>query len=180
MSHRVLGALRAGASGAVSRLKTMPDRTFAATRPHEAPLAETAQPTTQPLAQRRQELLAFYGYYEDLVAVLCDAAQYGPTPRLESDYRTLRCAVHRSYATIRPYVVAFLRYNSEDARYGIHLWGRSADAFEALVCAPTLHDALRADDGWMISRITRTRDALNLYGELLRAQFTESGDSRQA
>jgi hypothetical protein len=49
-----------------------------------------------------------------------------------------------------------------------------------LVCAPTLHDALRADDGWMISRITRTRDALNLYGELLRAQFTESGDSRQA
>jgi hypothetical protein len=42
------------------------------------------------------------------------------------------------------------------------------DAFEALWSSPTLQELLRSDDGNMISRITRTREALNRYAEQLR------------
>jgi len=42
------------------------------------------------------------------------------------------------------------------------------DAFEALVAAFDLQEFFKLDDGNMISRITRTREALNLYGEHLR------------
>jgi hypothetical protein len=131
------------------------------------------------LAQRREDLIGFYGLYEELVDVLSDASHYGPTPKLESDYRRLRIAVQRNYVAIRPYVVAFLRYTPEDARFGLDVWGQSADAFEALVCAPTLEDASSTDVGWLISRITRTRDALNLYAEQLRSQFAESAVESQ-
>ncbi len=42
------------------------------------------------------------------------------------------------------------------------------DAFEALVAAFDLQEFLKMDDGNMISRINRTREALNLYGEHLK------------
>ena len=42
------------------------------------------------------------------------------------------------------------------------------DAFEALFSAPSLGDFLRGDDGLMISRMERTREALYLYGDHLR------------
>ena len=127
--------------------------------------ARTAGPTVQ---ERQQELVRFYKHYEDLVELLCDAAQYGPTPKLENDYARLRRWMHENYPPVRRYVVAYLQYSSDDAQQALTLDGRIADAFEALVCAPDLSEFLAADDGGMISRITRTRDALNLYGEHLR------------
>ena len=50
----------------------------------------------------------------------------------------------------------------------LDLYGRSTDAFEALYAAPTLQEQLRGDDGSMIGRIMRTREALNRYAEQLR------------
>lgn len=46
--------------------------------------------------------------------------------------------------------------------------GEAADAFEALVAAPDLFLFLKHDDGMMISRLERTREALNLYAGHLR------------
>jgi hypothetical protein len=73
-----------------------------------------------------------------------------------------------AYRRLRLYVTAYLQYDVADCKQSIASAGVSCDAFEALFIAPTLVEFLRCDDGMMISRIMRTREALNLYGEHLR------------
>ena len=116
----------------------------------------------------RTYLLTFYSQYERLVDALCTGAQYGPEPKLEACYLEAQAWMQANYPRLRLYVTAYLQYDSEDARQGLSLHGVSCDAFEALFAAPTLDEFLRGDDGMMISRIMRTREALNLYGEHLR------------
>jgi hypothetical protein len=118
--------------------------------------------------ERLADLVSFYSQYEHLVEVLCDGAQYGPEPKLQAAYSELRDWMQSHYPALRRYVTAYLRYDAEDARQGFDLHGAACDAFEALYAAPTLNELLRGDDGMMISRIMRTRDALSLYGEHLR------------
>jgi hypothetical protein len=120
------------------------------------------------VTERHEELIRFYRKYEDLVETLCDSAQFGPIPHLEARYGELRRWMSSNYAPVRRYVVAYLRFMPEDAHQGLFSEGRASDAFEALFTAPNLEEFLRIDDGNMISRITRTREALNLYGEHLR------------
>lgn len=123
------------------------------------------QPTPR---ERHDRLVAFYDGYEGLVETLCDAAQYGPSEALEAKYQQRREWMSEAYPEVRKFLVAFLQYSIDDASQGIALWGRSADAFEALFAAPSLEAFLEADDGTMISRIERTREALYRYGEHLR------------
>ncbi len=125
--------------------------------------------------ERQAELVDFYSKYEDLVEVLCDAAQYGPVQRLETRYLQLRRWMHGNYPEVRPFLVTYLRFSHEDAEDGLTISGRGTDAFEALVLAESLHDFLQMDDGTTISRITRTREALNLYAEHLRQLAARTG-----
>jgi hypothetical protein len=69
---------------------------------------------------------------------------------------------------VRKYVVAYLRFDALDAEHCSTLDGSFGDAFEALFAAPSVDCFMTMDDGHMISRILRTREALNLYGEHLR------------
>jgi hypothetical protein len=117
---------------------------------------------------RQQELAQFYDKYEQLVELLCDSAQYGPDFRMEQRYAELRGTLHRQYPDIRRFVSAFLEIDLEDSRTPNNLYEKGMDAFEALWSSPTLQELLRSDDGNMISRITRTREALNRYAEQLR------------
>lgn len=114
------------------------------------------------------ELDHFRERYEELVEAVCDAAQYGPTPKLERVYGAERNWVRERYPAIRPYVISYLSMEPEDADVGLANGGPPTDAFEALLSANSLDGLLRIDDGCMISRITRTREALVLYGEHLR------------
>lgn len=118
--------------------------------------------------ERLAELDRFSERYEELVETLCDSAQYGPTPKLETRYQAHRDWVTLAYQYVRPFLAAYLQEDSDDDQYGINLVGRPVDAFEALVASPDLDTFLKVDDGGMISRITRTRGALNLYGDHLR------------
>ncbi|MFZ4506945.1 MAG: hypothetical protein ACOYON_04520 [Fimbriimonas sp.] len=106
--------------------------------------------------ERQAELARFYERYEDLVDVLCDAAQYGPNPSLEGRYTALRAWVHRAYAEVQPFVACYLREAG------------TPDPFLALAQEDSLSDALLKDDGHLILRITQTREALTLYAEHLR------------
>lgn len=150
-------------------LRSMSNRSKSAVKDRaearEREMAAKIAPTVQ---ERHEELIRFYRRYEDLVETLCDAAQFGSVPHLEAKYGELRRWMSSNYAPVRRYVVAYLRFTPEDAQVGIATEGKSADAFEALFAAPNLEEFLRLDDGNMISRITRTREALNLYGEHLR------------
>ena len=111
--------------------------------------------------ERQHELIRFYQEYETLVETVCDAAQYGPTSKLESAYANERTWMVENYAGIRKFVVAYLKFDVEDVPQG-------GDAFEALFMAENLEEFLKSDDGNMISRIMRTREALTLYGDHLR------------
>jgi hypothetical protein len=166
-SDRALGKARKRVTGALDAGRRFSNRILIASKDWEEQRQATAvaTPTVQ---ERQRELIDFYERYEDLVETLCQAAQLGPTPKLESRYQASRARISADYPSLRKFVVAFLQYSIEDAEQGIALWGRSADAFEALVAAPDIDAFLRADDGSMISRINRTRCALNQYGEHLR------------
>jgi TRAP-type mannitol/chloroaromatic compound transport system substrate-binding protein len=120
------------------------------------------------IADRQQDLIRFYLSYEEMVETLCDAANYGLNTKLCDRYEVLRHSMAADYAKIRPYALAFLRMESEDAAILYPSHGASCDAFETLFRAESLQEFLQFDDGSMISRIMRTREALNLYGEHLR------------
>lgn len=124
--------------------------------------ARAAGPTVD---ERRADLVAFYDTYENFVEVLCDAAQYGPTPRLESRYAEFRRPYVEAYSPLRRFLVSYLRFKEEeDGEVGM----QPSDPFEALAEPESLYEFLQSDDGSVISRINRTREALNLYAEHLR------------
>lgn len=136
----------------VNRLKmAVLDRKEAAQRAKD----RVAGPTVH---ERQMALIHFYQEYETLVETLCDSAQYGPTPYLEKAYQSVREWMVENYPVTGRYVVAYLRFEVDDR----------GDAFEALFSTPDLATFLQTDDGNMISRIMRTREALNLYGDHLR------------
>ena len=110
------------------------------------------------VAERQQELIHFYQEYETLVETICDSAQYGPQSGLEKRYQVQRSWMEEHYPPISKYVVAYLRYELDD----------EVDPFTALFSAEDLESFRSNDDGNMISRIMRTREALNLYGDHLR------------
>ena len=133
-------------------------------------LSDTAHKTRERHAgpsvkERQEQLVAFYEGYEDFVEMLCDAAQYGPTPRLETGYQTRRAALAERYAEMKPLLSAFIRPDA----------GQTEDVFEALLSASTVSDFLQSDDGETIARITRARQALNFYAEHLRHLAERTG-----
>lgn len=127
--------------------------------------AATMEPT---IRDRQQELVRFYSHYEDLVETLIDLAKVGPTTSLETRYKAMRQWMQQNYPAVRHHAVVYLRYDAVDAQHSINICGKPADAFEALFVAQSLNEFLLFDDGLMIDRIARTREALNLYGHHLR------------
>ena len=127
-----------------------------------------AKRTGANLPERQRELIDFYGQYELLVEALCDAARCGPTPSLDQKYAQSRSRIQADYPSLKPFLISYLDFLPDDIEAGLKLCGRPLDAFEALVAAFDLQEFFKMDDGNMISRITRTREALNCYGEHLR------------
>lgn len=153
------------AHNAAGLVSSVTNRVKIARKDRAEATARAAGPTVQ---ERQDDLVRFYEQYEELVETLCDSAQYGPTPKLERNYATHREWMLNFYPSVRPFVVSFLRRDPEDEAFGMEAAQKETDAFEALVVAEDLGRFLQIDDGGMISRITRTREALNLYGEHLR------------
>jgi hypothetical protein len=109
---------------------------------------------TPSIAERQAELVTFYDRFEKFVETLCDAAQYGPNPRLEQNYLDERNWIAEHFEPLRPFVGAFL--------------SGQPDAFDRLTGAEDLGTFLSEDDGAVIFRITSARDSLSLYAEHLR------------
>jgi len=131
----------------------------------EAERAAAAMPSAR---ERQAELAQFYEHYETLVGLICDAAQLGACEDRQRLYDVERKWMQARYPELRPYVLAYLRFTTEDAEYCLALGRGGVDAFEALMDAETLEELLRRDDGGMIGRIDRTRWALQRYADHLR------------
>jgi hypothetical protein len=131
------------------------------------PLVEAERPKVSLRLEDRQEALAkFNAAYEDFVEVVCDAAQFGISHAFERRYQNSRRDLVDQYATVRIFLSAYLRASGEDSRGAAR--GIRFDAFDSLLAPASLELFLQSDDGNTISRITRTREALNLYAEHLR------------
>ena len=129
---------------------------------------ETSRSARLGAAERMAQVRAFYDLYEDAVEVLLAATTIGASAALQERYDGLRRVVLAEYGPIKPYLLAYLRMTVADAEYGLAHLGRPSDAFEILFGHAELAQLLATDDGEMIRRITRTREALTLYAEHLR------------
>jgi hypothetical protein len=118
--------------------------------------------------QRLDRLQNFRDGFELMVSVLVEAINYGPTPKLENDYAALGVVLRQEYEMVRPFVLAYLRVDSVDEGFGIRVRGKGSDAFECLWVAASLQDFLNVVDRSFDARITRSREALALYGDHLR------------
>lgn len=163
----VLVQIKSAPIAALNAIRQWPVRLGAWARNVSRPEAVPSLPEVT-VKDRQAELAQFYSKYEDLVELLCDAAQYGPNAPSNERYDQLRGYFLKAYPEMRKYVSAYLDLRVEDAEHALDLYGQPADAFEALFAMPTLDAQLRADDGNMITRIIRTREALNRYAEQLR------------
>jgi hypothetical protein len=111
--------------------------------------------------------VTFEERYDDLVGLLCVAAQEGVTPGREAKYREQRGWFVSHYERVKPEVSRFLQADESDLAPG--LWGhRSCDAFEALFRPGNIAAMLSADGGNLIGRLMRTQAALAAWDETLR------------
>jgi hypothetical protein len=117
---------------------------------------------------RRQRALfdTFYDQYDEMIGLLCAAAQIGIEPRMEEEYRGRRRWFTGNYPQrVRPLVQPYLTAAcgaEHDAKSGF--WERdTADAFEALFLPLSIDAMLAADGGNLIERMMQTQEALGAW-----------------
>lgn len=122
--------------------------------------------TLEPVAENPGELLRFFTRFEELADVLRDSCQYGPSGPNERAYSELREWMIHHYASVRAQIAPYL-----EARRGAMaaLSGGCGDEVEALFSPPTLRELLRSDDGSLLGRLMRSREAVGLVFSHLRA-----------
>lgn len=168
-THTTAGGIARGAGSLRDFARSIVNRARIKRRDRADSLDRLMATQLVPSVQERHEnLVRFYSHYEDLVDALCSAAQIGPTDRLEASYAVHKKWMEANYPSVRRYLTAYLCYLPDDDPEMMPQTAQPCDAFESLTAAPTLKECLAEDDGHMIDRITRTREALNLYGEHLR------------
>lgn len=119
--------------------------------------ASSSPLTVLTVSERQDQLLGFCARFEQLAAVLNEASHYGPSHRQEREYAELRSWILAHYGEIRRYLTPYL---DEGHRYSVY---GGSDALEGLICAPTLGELLRCDDGRLPARVRTVEDALGLY-----------------
>lgn len=112
-------------------------------------MIENARPRPE---ERRADLGSFTVTYDRLSEILCDAAQYGPTPDLEREYQRVRAWYLHAYERVQPYLLSYQEAVTPNE-----------DEFQFLAGPPTLLDALAADEGDLIPRLLLTRSVLTRY-----------------
>lgn len=144
-------------------------------RVHVSAHSNAKQPVFEKTVREKQaELADFYENYEELVELICDAANYGSNEKMANRYDELRTYMQINYHPLRDNVAAYLELAPQDNVSALDLYGKPSDAFEALFAAPTLAEQIRTDDGHLIGRIMRTRKALNRYADYLRTRTQAS------
>lgn len=118
--------------------------------------------------KRLEDADEFAEHFERFVGHLCDAARLGASPKEEEAFAAERKWLLNHYFLIRADVAICMPVDARE--------DPEADPFQQLFQPACLADALVEDDGNMITRIVRTREALDAYGQSLR-QMIECADS---
>lgn len=111
------------------------------------------------LRRERDAYEEFFDRYDELVGLLCVAAQEGLEPGHEEEYTRTRAYFVAHYPAVKRYVTPHLESDPSDTHAG--RWGRrSCDAFEAMFAPHSIAAMLEADGGNLIGRLIRTQSAL--------------------
>jgi len=111
---------------------------------------------TATVHDRREALAQFHLIYEDLVEVICDAGNYGPTSALSSRYTELVEEYRVAYPGVQAYLEHFL-----DTNVALR------QPFMRLSVRPTLAELIETDTGALIPDILATRRAIVAYQQHL-------------
>lgn len=122
---------------------------------------------SEPSPELIEGFYAFELAYLELVVLLTESQRYGPRAGSERRYGELRATLGASYQDLRPFLMAFLRFDVEDERIGLLYGGKGSDAFEATWAAPSLQEFVTSDDVFFADRIARAQDALKYYNDHL-------------
>ena len=115
----------------------------------------------------QHKLFAFQRDFDEFIELLSDAQRYGPRVGSERKYSALKDSLGVQYQDLRPFLIAFLRFDTEDEKVGINYIGMGTDAFQALWSAPSLQTFVEDDDVFFGDRVARATDALKYYNDHL-------------
>ncbi len=108
------------------------------------------------------KLISFTLRFSEFSELLLNSQRYGTTNGTEAKYVSLKQQLVSSYQDLRPFLLAYLRFDLEDERIGI-----GTDAFEASWVADNLKSFVESDDVFLRDRVARANDAINDYTEHL-------------
>ncbi len=124
---------------------------------------------TDPLAQcqrQREQFLAFYEQYEQLVDVLCWAARDTVHDGCDEKYQQLRSWMQKHYAPVRRAMAPFIHQVLSEGEGNLR-----EDPFEKLFEQAHVMQVIEADGGDLLGRIILTRDIVARYDAHLRTQL---------
>ncbi len=132
----------------------------------------------------RQRVLfdAFYDQYDEMIGLLCAAAQVGIEARMEEEYQRRRAWFVSNYPqrvqrNIEPFLASDPAQHSDD-EIKIGLWAhRPADSFERLYLPTSIASMLDADGGNLIERMMNTQEALGAWDAHIARQETALRDT---
>ncbi len=128
---------------------------------------------TDPLAKyqrQRQQFLAFYDRYEQLVDVLCWAARDTVHDGCDEQYREIRGWLMDNYAPMRRALEPFIQQALAESDHNTR-----QDPFEMLFAPEHVMQVIEQDDGDLLGRIILTRDIVARYDAHLRSKLDKHG-----
>ncbi|MDW8320661.1 MAG: hypothetical protein RMM08_04800 [Armatimonadota bacterium] len=128
---------------------------------------------TDPLAQckrQREQFLAFYERYDQLVDVLCWAARDTVHDGCDEKYQQIRNWLVKNYAPVRRAMAPFIQQAIFERDVNLQ-----EDPFEKLFAPAHVMQVIEGDEGDLLGRIILTRDIVARYDAHLRAQLDKYG-----
>ncbi len=113
------------------------------------------------------KLISFTLRFSEFSELLLNSQRYGTTNGTEAQYVSLKQQLISSYRELRPFLLAYLRFDLEDERIGLRTLGIGTDAFEASWVTDSLKSFVESDDVFLRDRVARANDAINDYTEHL-------------
>lgn len=115
----------------------------------------------------QSKLISFERQFEEFVELLDNAQRYGPTQNGQTQYQARKEILAMTYTSLRPFLIAYLRFDLEDERVGLRVLGQGTDAFQATWAYASLHHFVDSDDVFFRDRVGRAKDALKYYNDHL-------------
>lgn len=117
--------------------------------------------------QTQAQLVRFELHLTEIAELMILTQRFGPSHSSQAKYESLRKNLIDLYTSLRPFLLAYLRFDLEDERVGLRTIGRGTDAFQAIWVWESLSDFLTSDDVFFRDRVARAKDAIRDYTEHL-------------